>query len=155
MNKYHHFFTQEVPLLLRSLKADAEPAWGSMNVTQMLDHLRRGVLLSLQGLTTEIVTPQENLPRLKAFLMSDKPFRKHSDMPEAYHKIKGFKGAIEDQKVELMKTVVEMLTYFDNNPDHTAIHPNFGVLNTEEWLQLHRKHFMHHFTQFGLLEDAQ
>lgn len=152
MTRYQ-FFLMEVPAMLKQINSDSKPEWGEMNVGQMLDHLRRGIDLSLANLDIEILTPPEKLPAYKDFLMSNRLFKKDSAKPKHYNEMPTFDGDIEDLKVNLMKAVVRMLSFFENNPDYTAIHPNFGRLNTIEWLQMHKKHFTHHFKQFGVKVD--
>ncbi len=145
------FVTSVVPARLQELKADTEPKWGRMTLEQMLDHLRIGVVLSIENTEDEITTPPERLPLYKDYLMSDKPFKEGLPKPEAYNRVAPRTGNIEELKVNLLNELKRMENFFNENPDHTAIHPNFGELNIEEWYQLHKKHFAHHFTQFGLL----
>ncbi|MGB0177844.1 MAG: DUF1569 domain-containing protein [Owenweeksia sp.] len=140
----------DVPVMLKKLDANAKPEWGSMTASEMLDHLRKAVDISVQKISTEVVTPVEMLPKYKSFLLSDKPFRPGSPKPEMFNKVPDFNGDIEALKVNLMKSLVSMLVHFEKNPDHTANHDNFGELNTNEWMHLHLKHFQHHFKQFGL-----
>ncbi len=154
MKDYHRFFSRDVPAMLSELQTDAKAQWGSMPVMEMPDHLRKGIVMSLEDRALEITTPEEHLPAYRRFLMSDKLFKKGSPMPEFYNSIKPYGGNLTELKAELMKTVKEMLDFFENNPGHTAVHPSFGRLNVTEWLQLHYKHFLHHFTQFGLVENA-
>tara|TARA_R110002096_G_scaffold226283_1_gene415605 strand:- start:322 stop:774 length:453 start_codon:yes stop_codon:yes gene_type:complete len=145
------FFETVVPQKLGKLTADAKPIWGSMNVGQMVDHLRIGVVLSIENTDDIITTPEERLPAYKRFLMGDTPFTEGLPKPEAYNRVKAFEGSLEEMKNSLLDELKRMKLFFEENPDHTAVHPNFGHLNPEEWYQLHRKHFTHHFTQFGLL----
>lgn len=149
-----HFFLIETPAFLKDLNPDAGPRWGAMNPSLMLDHLRRGIDMCLEeGLAVEIVTPAEHLPSYKAFLMSGKNFKQGSPQPMEYDRMPVFEGDWEELKMNLMKSVVRLLSHFENHPDFTAVHPNFGELNTSEWLQLHKKHFQHHFRQFGLIPE--
>ncbi len=150
MKAFEDFFMMDVPLMLKKLEHHNQPAWGRMNASEMLDHLRKGVDLSLRKIPIEVVTSDEDLPKYKAFLRSDKPFRPGSQKPAVYDEISAFEGNFEELKVNLMKSLVTMMAYFEKHPEHTAVHPNFGELNGEEWMLLHRKHIYHHFTQFGL-----
>ncbi len=147
-----NFLTQEVPQLLKGLDEDAKPEWGTMNAGQMLDHLRRGVVLSVTNLEDEVLTPDDKLPGFKRYLMSSKPFVPHSKKPAVYDTVEESTNPFPALKEELMERVEWMIEYFNANPNHIAVHPNFGHLNGEEWLQLHYKHFTHHFTQFALIK---
>ncbi len=146
-----YFLGTVVPQKLKELTAEARPAWGEMNVVQMVDHLRIGVVLSIENIEDVISTPEERLPAYKHYLMSDKPFTEGLPKPEAYNTVPSLQGDLEEVKTKLLDELGRMTSFFEENPKHTAIHPNFGNLNPEEWCQLHKKHFTHHFTQFGLL----
>lgn len=146
-----NFFSQTLPAALSKLTSDSIPLWGIMSAEEMVDHLRRGVLVSLATKSVEITTPPEKLPALKRFLMSDKPFIKNLPKPKEYSLTKMFNGDLEELKDELHLEIENMHVFFDANPNFTAVHPSFGILSTLEWLHLHEKHFTHHFTQFDLL----
>lgn len=150
---YKLFFNDEVPKMLQALKSDAQRKWGSMTVDEMLDHLRRGIELSIRtDIEVSVITPSEHLPAFKNFLMSDKLFKKSSDKPKEYDLTNSFDGDFNALKENLLESLVKLQTYFDEHPNHINSHPNFGELNTEEWLQLHKKHILHHFTQFGIIQ---
>lgn len=152
---YHHYFMDEVPNALSKLKTDTTPQWGTMSAPLMLDHLRVGVKMSLENLHGEITAPEEKLPSYKKFLMSDRPFAQGLAQPGFFIENTGATDEnIEDLKLQLMKDLLAMQTFFIKNPDHVAIHPSFGKLGVDEWLHLHRKHFLHHFTQFGLVQHT-
>lgn len=152
MMEYESFFMEEVPLGLKKLKEEDAPRWGRMSAREMLDHLRTGIRMSLENLEGEILTPEEKLGGYKKFLMSDRPFAPNLDQPQFYtDNQQKTEKAFEDLKVELMKALVEMQAFFEKNEEHTAVHPSFGRLGTLEWKQLHKKHILHHFRQFGLI----
>lgn len=147
------FFTKEVPAMLKRLNEENAPQWGSMNANEMLDHLRRGVDMSLSTEDREIITPEDKIPVYQRFLLSDKPFQRNSAKPEAYDRMPPFEGDTEALKLNLMKALLRMQVHFEKQPDHRSIHPNFGVLGPEEWKHLHRKHILHHFEQFGIIDN--
>lgn len=145
------FFNQTVASELKKLKPDVRPQWGSMTVIEMLDHVAAGFRLSIENVEDEITTPEERLPAYREFVRSEKPFKKELPAPEAYQRFTvPTKGDLEQAKLNFLKAMVAMLAYFEKHPGHEAVHTNFGRLNTEDWLLLHRKHIKHHFTQFGL-----
>lgn len=145
------YFEKEVPLKLEQLQNDTMPVWGTMNVEQMLEHLRRGVVLSMENINDEITTPEDQIPLYKRFLMSDKSFGQNLPQPAAFDRVTPLQGNFEQKKWQLQEALQQMKQFFDKNPGHTAVHQSFGRLNVEEWWQLHRKHFTHHFNQFGLI----
>jgi oxepin-CoA hydrolase/3-oxo-5,6-dehydrosuberyl-CoA semialdehyde dehydrogenase len=153
---YETFFMKQVPDMLKGLTPESKGLWGSLSASEMLDHLRRGLDLSISDtIEVKVLTPSEHIPKYKAFLMSDKPFRKDAGKPQEYELTEAFEGDLNDLKVNLMKSVVRMQVYMENNPDHQKNHPDFGPLSGTEWLHLHKKHFIHHFTQFQLISKTE
>lgn len=149
------FFMKEVPEMLKNLQADSQAQWGSMTASEMLDHLRRGIELSLRSdIPIEILTPAEKLDSFQNFLKGDRLFIKGSPEPKEFALIDSYEGDFEALKMNLMKSLVKMQVHFENNPEHLASHPNFGELGPELWLHLHRKHVLHHFTQFGITNNS-
>ena len=66
--------TQLVPLL-KKLPAAAPNKWGKMDAQQMVEHVSGFFRVSTNKLHFPLVTPEEQLPKFKAFLYSDKEFR--------------------------------------------------------------------------------
>lgn len=147
---YDNFFLIDVPAMLKDLTPDSKPDWGLMDAGGMLSHLHRSVELSLENTDGEIRIPPEKIPAYKAFLMSEKPFSHNLQAPPEFNLKLPLTGDLENKKLGLMKILLEMLVFFKQNPEHTAVHPSFGRLNVEEWLHLHKKHFTHHLQQFHL-----
>ncbi|WP_417603399.1 DUF1569 domain-containing protein [Owenweeksia hongkongensis] len=148
---YNKYFRGEVAPVLAKLNADTKPEWGSMNAEEMVEHLIAGVSISMEDAPRKITTPEDKLEVFKKFLMSDRPFGKDLPRPKEFDDYPTKNGDINGKKVELLKRIEEMLQYFEKHPYHSAIHSSFGRLNVEEWKHLHKKHFTHHFLQFGLL----
>lgn len=150
---YNNFFTIEVPEMMKKLTPTTPALWGQMTALEMLDHLRIGIELSLDSDPERIIiTPEDQIPSYQTFLMSEKPFGKNLPMPDAFRKFPKKNSDIDRMKIDLLKGLVKMLTYFERFPDHRAIHPNFGMLTAAQWRHLHKKHIDHHFRQFGILE---
>jgi len=136
------------------LAHDAKPLWGGMNAHQMLEHL----LFVLEVATVQrnygpILTPAEKIPRVQAFLMSDKPMPQNFQAPAvANEAISQTRFAdFDTAKMELKKGIEVFFTFFEENPEAIIPHPIFGNCNKEQWEMIQNKHFTHHFTQFGLL----
>ena len=79
-----------------------------------------------------------------------KDIKPYTDRPNAHLKPIDFEGDFEALKVNLLKAIVKMQVHFEKYPEHKAGHPNFGMLDVELWNYLHKKHILHHFTQFGI-----
>lgn len=139
-----------IPLLL-SIPADKNPSWGKMNAIQMIEHMSYAFRQANGKDVYEIVTPEENLPRMHAFMMSDKPFRENTPnqlLPDepATPKHETITAATE----ELKKEIAHFFEVFGAQPDKKITNPFFGVLGYEEWVQLLYKHCWHHLRQFGI-----
>lgn len=151
MSERDLYFTVYVPEILNKLEEDKSPEWGSMTALEMLEHLRVAVEMCLDDSPRNITTPEEKLEAFRRFLISDKPLIQNAPKPVEFDTYPKKNGDIKRRKLELMKALVKMLSLFEKDPDFSSIHPIFGRLNVEEWIQMHRKHFNHHFTQFGLV----
>lgn len=150
MKDLQRYFLMDLPLQLKSLKADAERQFGEMSLIEMLDHLRKGYHWCYSGASAELTIPEDLIPKAVAFLESDKPIRPGAAMPSAYREFEDKSDTLEEMKFELLREMVGMLAYFEAHPDHTQVHPNFGLLNVRQWLQLNKKHTEHHLRQFGI-----
>jgi oxepin-CoA hydrolase/3-oxo-5,6-dehydrosuberyl-CoA semialdehyde dehydrogenase len=58
---------------------------------------------------------------------------------------------LDTAKAALIQAYDDFHSFFKENPEATTKNAVFGELNYFEWKLLNRKHFMHHFEQFGLL----
>lgn len=146
------FDLKTVPAYLEKLTAETKPAWGKLTPQHMLEHLGNTLIIVKSKEELPIVTPEEQLPAYRAFLMSEKPFSQNIPnkfMGEGLPALR-FED-LETAKTKLLAAIQSFENFFLENPNATPVHPFFGPLNHAEWLQFQRKHFTHHFTQFGLL----
>ncbi|HEX2534143.1 MAG TPA: DinB family protein [Chitinophagaceae bacterium] len=138
--------------LLRSIPLATPPRFGKMTLQQMTEHFTDSVRVASGRLANnKVVTPEDQLPRMLAFLMSDKPFPQGianpllSEVPAPVRN-KDFNAALDELDAELG----QFFARFEANPHLTTIHPYFGVLNFEENVQAMYKHAEHHLRQFGV-----
>ncbi len=150
MKELERYLLLDFPVKLKSLKVDSERQFGEMNVIQMLDHLRKAFLLSYSGKEVEIKTAPEHIDRAQAFLDSDRPIRPGAQVPDVYFEVEDMEEEFEEMKLQLIKEMIAMLSFFDKNPDWKQAHSTFGLMNVKQWLQLHKKHTEHHLRQFGI-----
>lgn len=155
MNK-SSFISADLFIYLQQLKAEKKPLWGKMNAQQMVEHLSDFIDLSVEKLHFPLAIPEEELPKYKAFLMSEKHFRENTKAPSSVLgeeplpvKLDSLETAIE----KLHVSVAGFFSFFAENPDKKTLHPAFGWLNYEEWLMLHFKHIYHHLRQFELITN--
>ena len=136
---------------IRDLPPDAMGKWGKMNAQQMVEHVCDFFKVSTEKIHFDLATPVEHLPQYKAFLMSEKEFRENTKapvLPDHPFALRhpDMRSALE----ELYAEIRFFVEYFESKPGRTSLHPAFGELNFEEWVQLHHKHVMHHSKQFNV-----
>jgi Protein of unknown function (DUF1569) len=149
-----HFIKNTLFEKLSSLQADAKGNWGLMNGQQMVEHLAFIFGASAGKVKTKLLIPDEFLPRAIAFLWSDKEFRENTKAPEGLvpETPPALQHSSMQQAIAALQTEVDyFIHYFTSNPGIKVLHPSFGELDYEGWLQLHQKHVTHHLKQFGLL----
>lgn len=142
---------KDLAIKVENLTKEEIPQWGKMSPQHMVEHLAFTIELSLQG--SYLVTPEEQLPKLKAFLLSEKPFPKHfkspiiegEDLPSLKEK------DLASAKILFFSSIEGFYRFYRDNQDNISIHPIFGPLNGIEWEYFHKKHIKHHFQQFNLL----
>jgi oxepin-CoA hydrolase/3-oxo-5,6-dehydrosuberyl-CoA semialdehyde dehydrogenase len=134
----------------RSLSQPANANWGKMNFNQMLEHL----IEACKNASGDIVfdtfhTPEERLPAMQAFLMTDKLFK-----PETKNAMMGEEPApVKNENTnalldELQSQINRFYERFQQDENLVARNPIFGDLNEELWTRLLYKHCIHHLHQF-------
>jgi hypothetical protein len=151
IEKENFLRTRFVPLLQRLDPATA-PAWGKMNLQQMIEHFAHDAVACASGRLKieKIITPPENLQKMREFMMSEKPFRENTmnpllpaDPPALRYKTaQAAIGALQEELICFFEV-------FKNDPNLLTRNPFFGDLNFEQNVQLLHKHAVHHLRQFG------
>jgi oxepin-CoA hydrolase/3-oxo-5,6-dehydrosuberyl-CoA semialdehyde dehydrogenase len=148
------FIKNEFISLIKKLKGDEKNNWGKMNAQQMIEHTSAFFKVSTGKIYFPLKTPPEHLFKYKEFLLSDKEFRENTKAPVLPEEPLPLHYADMAHAVkDLEKSVNDFFEYFENDLAKTTLHPVFGELNFNEWVQLHHKHIMHHLKQFGLLKS--
>jgi hypothetical protein len=149
-NKQQFLETGFIPLV-KKIDMAASPRWGKMNAQQMVEHVSAFFKVSTDKLQFPLTTPAEHLPKYKEFLMSEKEFRENTKAPVLPPEPLPLRFETMNEAVaELEKEVNEFILFFDKDAEKRTLHPAFGELNFEEWVQLHHKHVKHHLKQFGV-----
>jgi hypothetical protein len=148
--KAHFLRTQFIPLL-QNLPTETQGAWGKMTVQQMIEHFADSVrIASGKVAQATILTPPEQIDKMRSFLESDKPFRentKNALMPEVPAPVR---NASKEKAVKELKEEVDFFfSVFEKNNLQTTRSPFFGDLNFDQNIQLLYKHAMHHLRQFS------
>ena len=138
--------------LIKKLNGDEKGKWGKMNAQQMAEHIAAFFNVSTEKIKFPLTTPAEHLPKYKEFLWSDKEFRENTKAPVLPEEPLPLQFSNMQLAVSnLQNSVTEFSEFFKDDPTKTTLHPAFGELNYEEWIQLHHKHVVHHLKQFGLM----
>ena len=131
---------------VRSLSVSSAGRWGSMDVTGMLQHLRRSALMCLG----ELPVPSANkrafhMFPLKHLILYVFPFPKGA--PTAAELKPVDEASFEEERTALLELLERIGTGLREGmgPDH----PLFGPLSRREWGVATYKHTDHHLKQFG------
>lgn len=148
-----NFLRTKLITLLQRLDPATPPRWGKMSVQQMIEHYGGDAVRNANGrLKIEtIITPPEQLDRMREFMMSEKPFRENTKnplmgeepAPLRYKTVQGTIGALQQELIYFFEA-------YEKNPAMIIRNPFFGDLNFEQNVQLLYKHALHHLRQFGV-----
>ena len=148
-----NFLRTKLVAYLQRLNPDTIPVWGKMNVQQMIEHYGGDAVRNANGRLKidKIVTPPENLNRMREFMLSDKPFKKNTKnplmgeepAPLRYKTVQAAIGALQQELIYFFEA-------FEKNPNLITRNPFFGDLTFEQNVQLLYKHALHHLRQFGV-----
>jgi oxepin-CoA hydrolase / 3-oxo-5,6-dehydrosuberyl-CoA semialdehyde dehydrogenase len=153
ITKLEAYFENGIQTILAQVNADTQPLWGTMNATQMLDHLSDALKLSMGEFAIPESTINEKWEKYKAItLTSDRPIPKGFDNPI----LKLLQKTNELQLSKAHQNLAHNFTRFketfmQNGAQFKTPHNMFGYLTYHEWLWFHYKHFSHHFAQFNLI----
>ncbi len=148
------FLKNEFVSILKKLEGDENGKWGKMNAQQMAEHVSAFFKVSTQRIKFPLTTPEEHLPKYKEFLLSDKEFRENTKAPVLPEEPLPLHYTSMQQALdELTKSKNDFFEFFKDDHSKTTLHPAFGELNFNEWVQLHHKHVIHHLKQFGLISS--
>lgn len=147
-----HFLKKSFVALLQQIPSDTKPVWGKMSLQQMIEHFTDAVrTASGKLITKKIWTKEEDLPKMRAFLISDKPFRENTPnplMPEVPAPVRH--ASIAAAISELQGELDYFFSVFSANKQLYTTNPFFGDLDYDLNVQLLHKHAVHHLKQFGL-----
>ncbi len=145
------FLRNEYTKVLSQLNADAPRKWGKMNVQQMIEHMSDYVRIASGKTPMTVVTPEDKIPRMQGFLMSEKPFPENTPnalMPEEPVPVRH--AAKEEAVSELQQEINDFFKAYEDEEGKTTPNPFFGMLSYDHQVQLLHKHSTHHLRQFGL-----
>ena len=146
-----NFIRTKLISLLQKLKNDEPARWGKMNVQQMIEHFT-DVMMSASGkIKLPVVTPPERLPRLREFMMSEKPFKENTKSPVLAEEPAPLRKHTKEAAIgKLQEEIIYFFEIFEKTPGLKTNNPVFGELDFEMNIQLLYKHALHHLKQFGV-----
>lgn len=140
---------KEILIRIDNLTENSEPAWGKMNVGQMVKHCQMPLLVAIgkMQLSEEIGFFKKMLLKLyKPIMYNDKPWPENLTTP------KDFK-ITEKQDFHIERGQLKVIvTEFHNKAlnMYWPKHPFFGNFKTDQWGRMQYKHLDHHLRQFGV-----
>jgi len=147
------FLRAEFVPAVATIKDDTAPAWGKMNLMQMIEHMALAFRNANGREPQQLVTPEEHLQKMQDFLRSEKPFKENTPnklLPDEPMPVKSANK--EDALKELQGEIDHFFEVFEGQPEKRIMNPFFGNLDYELWILLLHKHATHHLKQFGYAE---
>jgi hypothetical protein len=143
--------TSFLPLLKR-IPAGTQPLWGKKTLQQMIEHFTDAVRIAAGTFSAlPLVTPAEHLPKMQAFIQSDKPFRENTRNPLLPEKPVPVRAPfIQAALDELQAALDSFFDTFETIENDTTHNPLFGGLDFDLNVRLLYKHALHHLRQFGV-----
>jgi uncharacterized protein DUF1569 len=136
----------EIYTRLQSLSVSSTRRWGSMDVANMLQHLRLSASMAVGELRVVSVNkrPFQMFP-LKHLLLYVLPFPKGA--PTATELKPSVAASLDEERTALL----ELLERIGTGPHEgeAPSHPLFGPMTWREWGVVTYKHADHHLKQFG------
>ncbi|MFS4466206.1 hypothetical protein [Maribacter sp. 2210JD10-5] len=143
---------QEIKERIAKLSESTPRKFGKMTAQHIVEHLTFSVMFSNGKMPQELIVSEESAKETKEY------FIKHDNDFEAGFKTpmlgeeppEYFFNNLEEAKDNLLVSIEDFHNFFKENPTEKPINPIMGYLNYEEWIILHKKHFKHHFHQYGI-----
>ena len=136
----------EICSRLQLLSVSSVGRWGTMDVSNMLQHLRLSASMAIGELPVVSVNkrPFQMFP-LKHLLLYVLPFPKGA--PTAAELKPSLAGSLEEER----RALLELLERIGTGPHEgeAPAHPLFGPMTWREWGVVTYKHADHHLKQFG------
>ena len=147
--------TKEIQKILNNLTENSERKFGLMTPQLMVEHLEEVLRNGFGQLNPSDFPeiPADKLELLQDWIYTNQKIRPGAQYPllkDGEIPVLRFKN-LDQAKEKLIETLKEYLIYYRENPLVEHYHPRFGMLNKEMMELFHRKHFTHHFEQFGLV----
>lgn len=138
---------QDLEKRLSNLSADAQPQWGKMNASQMLNHCASQMEIALSKKPMKVNFLFRFFGKyIKKNILSGKPTKKNS--PTAKELLPVNTQSFEQEKAKLIALLHEMIQREQSLQG--AEHPLFGTMSSNEYGRITWNHLDYHFGQFGV-----
>ncbi len=147
------FLREELVPIIRRIRPDTLPLFGKMSVQQFVEHFSGDAVRNASGKLKfdAPVTPAEHIPKMREFMLSEKPFKENTKNPLMAEDPPPLRFANLDEAADkLQKELDYFFTVYENGSITSIINPFFGELNFEQNVHLLYKHALHHLRQFGV-----
>ncbi len=147
------FLSQELPELLKGLKADTEANFGLMTPQHMVEHIAGVIKLTVKRHGEPPAEPTKGQLGFQKFLangavMQHRPSDKtKADLPALRY------TSLEEAMEQYVIGCQRFYDHFEANPDFKAYHAFMGELGLSELELFHYQHFRYHAWQFGLVDN--
>lgn len=137
---------------LEQLSGAEKPLWGIMTAHHMVEHLSATMRISNGKLYLPLRIKTDQIPARMQFLYSDQPFQKNLRFDQNESQLLPLRTKDIGAAIALLRKMIDVFEeHYLQHPTDTPIHPLFGPLDREQWIQFHHRHFNHHFAQFNLI----
>jgi oxepin-CoA hydrolase/3-oxo-5,6-dehydrosuberyl-CoA semialdehyde dehydrogenase len=150
---FMEFSKAHVERALAQLTPETPAKWGIMTARNMVEHLFFHFRTAMGKIETEVVTPEERLEKWQESLWNYFPMPreyKHPKLSPDEAMPLEFRS-LDEAKQALLQAWDEYQAFFKSNPGIKTNNAVFGPLDKLHWDLMGRKHFHHHFEQFGLI----
>ena len=138
---------------LGRLTESSKAAWGIMTPQHMVEHMVFHFRTAMGQIETQVISPEDRLEKWQESLWNHiamPPDFKHPQLdPNAPMPLE-FKN-LSEAKAALLEAFEAYQAYYKANPEAKNANAVFGALDKLHWDLMGRKHFHHHFRQFGLV----
>ena len=150
---FMEFTRENVQKGLAGLKENTPAHWGGMGPQHMVEHLIFHFRTALGQIPTEVKTAEDRLEKFQEGLWNyhamPRDFKHPNLDPDKASELEF--ASLSEAKTALLSLWDEYQAWFKANPGKETPNAVFGLLDKWHWDLLGRKHFDHHFRQFGLI----
>ncbi|MFT5167710.1 MAG: oxepin-CoA hydrolase/3-oxo-5,6-dehydrosuberyl-CoA semialdehyde dehydrogenase [Saprospiraceae bacterium] len=150
---FQEFTRSAVDASLNKLTEQSKAKWGIMSPQHMVEHLESQFQLAIGKQSATLAIPEDKIERYQESLFNYRAMPqefKHPDLNKETTEPLRFEN-LAAAKAAFFLAYQEYEQFFKDNPDAASLNAMFGNLDKELWDLMHRKHFHHHFLQFGLV----